>query len=97
MGRGGCVYIMANVFNTILYTGVTSELENRVWQHQNNFYPNSFTAKYKCHKLVYFNPFFSIEEAINEEKRIKGGSRSMKIKLITDLNPTWMDLSISFR
>jgi putative endonuclease len=97
MERGGCVYIMANIFNTILYTGVTSELENRVWQHQNNFYPKSFTAKYKCHKLVYFASFFSIEEAINEEKRIKGGSRSLKIKLITDLNPTWMDLSISFR
>jgi len=92
MERGGCVYIMTNVFNSIYYTGVTSELRNRIWDHRNNVYPKSFTSKYKCYKLVYFEFFPSIEEAIAEEKRIKGGNRKQKIELITKLNPAWLDL-----
>ncbi|GGH00868.1 MULTISPECIES: GIY-YIG nuclease family protein [Pedobacter] len=92
MERGGCVYIMANSFNTVFYTGVTSDLHGRVWQHKNNEFPNSFTSRYKCYKLVYYASFFGIEEAINEEKRIKGGSRQQKIDLIVALNPNWIDL-----
>ena len=92
MERGGCVYIMTNVFNSIYYTGVTSELRNRIWDHRNNVYPKSFTSKYKCYKLVYFEFFPSIEEAIAEEKCIKGGNRKQKIELITKLNPAWLDL-----
>ncbi|WP_224746284.1 GIY-YIG nuclease family protein [Mucilaginibacter glaciei] len=46
--QGGSVYIMTNRYHNVLYTGVTSELVNRIWQHKNNVYPNSFTAKYKC-------------------------------------------------
>lgn len=92
IGQGGCVYIMTNVFNNVLYTGVSSDLERRVWEHKNNYYPNSFTSKYKCYKLVYFNFFIHIEEAIDEEKRIKAGSRKAKINLINALNPNWRDL-----
>lgn len=92
IGQGGCVYIMTNVFNNVLYTGVSSDLERRVWEHKNNYYPNSFTSKYKCCKLVYFSFFIHIEEAIDEEKRIKAGSRKAKINLINALNPNWRDL-----
>jgi putative endonuclease len=91
-GQGGCVYIMTNAHHSVLYTGVSSELEDRVWQHKNNYYPKSFTAKYKCYKLVYFFFFLHIEEAIDEEKRIKGGSRRAKKDLINSINPEWLDL-----
>lgn len=92
MERGGCVYIMTNIYNSVLYTGVTSELESRIWQHKNNEYSKSFTSKYKCYKLVYYEFFPNIEEAIGEEKRIKGSSRQMKINLINAQNPEWIDL-----
>jgi len=92
MERGGFVYIMANKNHMVLYTGVTSELSSRVYEHKNNYYPKSFTSKYKCYKLVYYNFFWSIEEAITEEKRIKGGSRLAKLKLINEINPNWNDL-----
>jgi len=92
MERGGCVYIMTNMYNGILYTGVTSDLRSRVWEHKNNYYPTSFTSKYKCYKLVYYNFFSSIEEAIDEEKRIKAGNRKSKIKLIESINAQFLDL-----
>ena len=92
MERGGCVYIMTNVFNNIYYTGVTSDLRSRIWEYKNGIYLKSFTSKYKCYKLVYFQFFPNIEEAIGEEKRIKGGNRKQKINLIDGLNPTWLDL-----
>jgi putative endonuclease len=92
MERGGCVYIMPNVFNNIYYTGVTSDLRNRVWEHKNGLHKGSFTSKYKCYKLVYFQFFPNIEEAIEEEKRIKGGNRQQKIDLVKSLNPDWLDL-----
>ena len=92
MERGGCVYIMTNSFNNVFYIGVTSELQIRVWKHKNNEFPKSFTAKYKCHKLVYFTFFSIIEDAIVEEKRLKGGSRKQKINLIIDFNPGFTDL-----
>jgi len=92
MERGGFVYIMTNKNYAVLYVGVTSDLRNRVYEHINNVYPKSFTSKYKCYKLVYYNFFWSIEEAIDEEKRIKGGSRIAKLKLINEFNPNWNDL-----
>lgn len=78
--------------NTVLYTGVTSELVTRVWQHKTNFYPGSFSSRYKTHKLVYYEYFEFIEEAIAREKQIKGGSRKKKIDLINNFNPEWRDL-----
>ncbi|MDR1678708.1 MAG: GIY-YIG nuclease family protein [Prevotellaceae bacterium] len=92
MKRGGAVYIITNKRNGTLYTGVTSDLKKRVLEHKNKSCPNSFTAKYNCHTLVYYKGFYSIEEAIAEEKRIKGGSRSAKLKLIEEHNPQWNDL-----
>ena len=92
MERGGAVYIMTNKRNGTLYVGVTSNLKNRVWQHRNNYYPNSFTSIYKCNLLVYYQVFNRIEDAIAIEKRIKGGSRVAKLKLIEETNPQWNDL-----
>jgi len=92
LGKGGCIYIMSNKNNTTLYTGVTSNLVQRVIEHKEKRYPNSFTAKYNCTKLVYYQCFYSIEEAIAAEKRIKGGSRTDKEKLIRQINPEWNDL-----
>jgi putative endonuclease len=92
MERGGAVYIMANKRNGTLYTGVTSNLRKRVWEHRTHVFPDGFTAKYKCHLLVYYCGFSRIEEAITEEKRIKGGNRKAKLKLIEDMNLQWRDL-----
>ena len=92
METGGSVYIMTNNTHTVLYVGVTSELWSRIYEHKNKIYPNSFSAKYHTVKLVYYNHFSTIMEAIDEEKRIKGGSRTAKIKLINKMNPEWRDL-----
>ena len=89
---GGYVYIMCSLNNSTLYVGVTSNLPSRVYQHKTNMYPKSFTAKYNCKKLVYYNWFDTIMEAIVEEKRIKGGSRKKKEILINNMNPEWNDL-----
>ena len=90
--RGGCVYIMTNKMHTVLYTGVTSDIIGRIWEHKNKIHPNSFTAKYNCNKLVYYYFYSTIEEAISAEKAIKGGSRLDKIKLVNSLNSEWKDL-----
>ncbi|MCR8561125.1 GIY-YIG nuclease family protein [Mucilaginibacter sp. BJC16-A38] len=83
---------MTNKRHSVLYVGVTSDLVSRVWDHKTHLYPNSFTAKYNCEKLVYYYFYSRIEEAIAVEKAIKGGSRNAKIALINSLNPEWLDL-----
>jgi putative endonuclease len=90
--RGGCVYILANKIHTVLYTGVTSDLRGRIWDHRNKTYPDSFTSKYNCDKLVYFYFYPHIEEAIAAEKLIKGSSRAYKINLVNSINPEWKEL-----
>lgn len=92
MKRGGCIYIVTNKNNSTLYTGVTSDLKTRVYQHKNKLFPKSFTAIYNLHKLVYYEVFHNIEEAIAREKQIKGGSRKKKEALINMFNPEWNDL-----
>ena len=82
MERGGYVYIMTNRTNKVLYTGVTSNLYNRICEHKNKYYPQSFTSRYNATKLVYFEFFIDIGEAIAREKKIKGGSRQKKLELI---------------
>jgi len=84
---------MTNSHHTVLYVGVSANLIARVQEHKQKTYPKSFTAKYNCDKLVYHNSFSTIEEAIAEEKRIKGGSRQKKIDLINQMNPAWKDLT----
>ena len=83
---------MANAFNNVLYIGVTSDLFSRISEHKSKKYPDSFTARYKCNKLVYYEMFPSIEEAIGKEKQMKKWKREWKIKLICDANPNWLDL-----
>ena len=83
---------MTNKNNTTLYTGVTSDLISRISEHQQKVYPKSFTARYNISKLVYYEAFHSIEEAIIREKQIKAGSRKKKIKLIESINRHWIDL-----
>ena len=83
---------MTNKMHTVLYTGVTSDIIGRIWEHKNKIHPNSFTAKYNCNKLVYYYFYSTIEEAISAEKAIKGGSRLDKIKLVNSLNSEWKDL-----
>ena len=95
MERGGYIYILTNNSHTVLYTGVTSNLGNRIFEHRTGFYKNSFTSKYNVTKLVYYEGFTSIEEAIHREKQIKAGSRQKKLDLINRFNPEWKDLSDS--
>jgi len=85
------VYIATNKLNTVLYTGVTSNLIKRIYQHRNKI-ASGFTSKYKVNKLVYYEIFEDISEAIKREKQIKGGSRKKKLNLITSANPVFRDL-----
>ena len=86
------MYIMTNKGNKVLYTGVTSLLRKRVIQHRKKEFSGSFTARYNVDKLVYYEGFHRIEDAIFREKQIKAGSRIKKIKLIESLNPEYKDL-----
>ena len=86
------VYIMTNKNNTVLYTGVTSNLLKRVYQHKNKTY-KGFTNRYNCEKLIYYTEFTDINEAISFEKKIKAGNRKNKEKLINEINQNWDDLS----
>ena len=90
--KKGYVYILFNQRNGTLYTGVTSFLKRRVYEHKTKFHPDSFTAKYSIDKLGYYEEHVSIKEAIEREKQIKGGSRAAKLALIEDMNPGWEDL-----
>ncbi|WP_317899301.1 GIY-YIG nuclease family protein [Aurantibacillus circumpalustris] len=92
MKKGGAIYIMTNSLNTTLYVGVTSNLVKRIKEHKNHLHPDSFTARYNLHKLVYYEVFHNIVDAINREKQLKAGSRRKKIDLINSINPRWNDL-----
>ena len=80
------IYILTNKNNTVLYTGVTKDLRERVYQHKEKLV-KGFTQKYNVDKLVYHKRFSHIDEAIAREKQIKAGSRQKKIDLINSLNP----------
>ena len=86
-----CVYIMANEHRTI-YTGVTSDLYVRVWQHKHHVF-EGFTKKHRCTRLVYIAEFGRMDDAIAWEKALKGKSREKKIALIEERNPRWNDLA----
>ena len=92
MERGGCVYIITNAINNVYYIGVTSDLYARVFEHKNKIYLNSFTAKYNCNKLVWFEMLPTITEAIGREKQLKKWNRQWKINLIEKTNPDWINL-----
>ena len=86
------VYILANVTGTVVYTGVTNDVVRRVYEHKHNCEPNSFTAKYSVHKLVYYECTSSRYEAITREKRIKSWNRKRKNELVESMNAKWEDL-----
>jgi putative endonuclease len=85
------VYIMSSLSRT-LYAGVTNDLERRVGEHKEGK-PGAFTARYNVNRLVYFEEFSDINQAIVCEKKIKSMTRRQKIKLIESINPEWRDLS----
>jgi putative endonuclease len=91
MDRQGFVYILTNPVNTVLYTGVTSDLKGRVYEHKEKMV-EGFTRRYNVTKLVYYEVSDSTVSAIAREKQIKAGSGRKKIQLIDTLNPKWRDL-----
>ncbi|OIP79597.1 MAG: hypothetical protein AUK20_02025 [Parcubacteria group bacterium CG2_30_45_37] len=94
--RNYYVYINTNKLHHVFYTGVTNNILNRNYQHKDKDSKLSFTAKYNINKLVYYETFNNIFDAIDREKQIKGGSRKNKIALINKLNPMWKDLALDW-
>lgn len=90
------VYILTNKTDSILYVGVTNDLIERYKEHKVKKYPKSFSAKYNCDKLVYFEEHKSPSEAMLREKQIKKWKRDWKINLIVDMNPGWFDLTTNW-
>jgi putative endonuclease len=89
--RHPAIYIMTNKRNGTLYTGVTSDLIKRVYQHKHPAV-DSFSKRYDCKQLVYYEQYDDMLSAIQREKQIKAGSRKKKIDLIESMNPGWLDL-----
>jgi len=85
------VYILTNLHNNVLYTGVTNDLERRIYEHKNKKY-KGFTSRYNVNRLVYYEIHDMIEAAISREKQIKRYTRSRKVKIITEFNLKWEDL-----
>ena len=85
------VYIMTNKKNGTLYTGVTSDLAARVYQHK-HAQTVGFSTQYDCKLLVFYESYENMLNAIKREKQIKGGSRKKKLYLIESMNPLWLDL-----
>ena len=89
------VYILASKKNGVLYIGVTNNIERRIVEHKNGL-NKGFSWKYNVHRLVYYEMFSSIIEAIGREKRLKKWNRAWKIELIEKENPEWEDISSGF-
>ncbi|OGZ79230.1 MAG: excinuclease ABC subunit C [Candidatus Staskawiczbacteria bacterium RIFOXYA2_FULL_32_7] len=91
MEKRGYIYILTNNTNTVSYTGITSNLQKRIFEHKEKLV-EGFTKRYNVSKLVYFEQFDNIKDAIKREKQIKAGSRQDKINLIKSINPELVDL-----
>ena len=87
------VYMVTNKTQTVLYTGVTNDLERRIWEHRQKTNPQSFAAIYSAHLLVWSEHFPTARDAITAEKRIEGLTRAKKDAVIREQNPRWDDLS----
>jgi len=85
------IYLICNKNNTTIYTGITSDLKRRIWEHKNKT-TKGFSSKYNLYKLLYYEIYQDPENAIIREKQIKSGSREKKIELIESMNPKWIDL-----
>jgi putative endonuclease len=90
------VYILTNAHNEVLYVGVTTDLRTRVWEHKMKQNKNSFTAKYNIYKLVHFEGFELITDAIARESYIKNQTRIWKLELVKRTNPQMVELSADF-
>jgi putative endonuclease len=90
------VYILTNANNKVLYVGVTTDLRTRAWEHKTKQNKNSFTCKYNVYKLVYFEEFELITEAIARESYIKNQKRIWKLELVKRTNPKMVELSVEF-
>ena len=86
--------MLTNSTRTVLYTGVTSNLKYRVWQHKNDIYIDSYTSKYRVKFLVYYEEWPSIQDAINREKGIKKWRREKKNWLVEKENKNWEELHL---
>jgi putative endonuclease len=93
MAKQYYIYIMTNSTNTVTYTGVTNDLQRRIYEH-NNKLVEGFTTKYKINKLVYYEVCHNVESAILREKQIKSWSRKNKVALINTMNKDWHDLYV---
>lgn len=91
MDRQYYTYMMTNKRNAVIYTGVTNDLKRRVYEHKEKL-AEGFTKKYNITKLVYYEVFEDVENAISREKQIKGGSRLKKVELVNSVNREWRDL-----
>jgi len=91
MAKTGFVYILTNHSRSVLYTGVTSNLKGRVWQHRTGAVTD-FTSRYKVNQLVYYEICGDMTAAITREKQVKNYSRAKKAMLVTKMNPEWRDL-----
>jgi putative endonuclease len=91
MHRQPAIYLLTNKPHGTLYTGVTSNLVKRIWEHKNKVI-RGYSARYNLTRLVYFELFDEMYEAISREKQIKAGSRGKKLELIESMNPEWKDL-----
>lgn len=90
------VYIMSNKPQGVTYVGVTNNIDQRVKEHKLKIYHESFTAKYNCDRLVYFEIYDNDKEALIRERRMNTWKRDWKIQLIESMNPSWMDLSMNW-
>lgn len=88
--------MMTNKNNTVIYTGMTDNIEERVKEHKLKLFPNSFTARYNCDKLIYFEEIENGEMAMKRERQIKKWKRAWKIQLIDEMNRGWFDLSTNW-
>ncbi len=91
------VYITTNPRKTVLYTGVTNDLQRRMWEHYNNKgIRKTFAGRYYCYKLIYYEHYYNINDAIAREKEIKSWSRAGKEALIKTINPRWNTIEVKY-
>lgn len=93
----GYVYILCNRKNGTLYIGVTKDLPSRLREHKSHANPDSFTARYDVSRLVYYEVFERLTDALDREKQLKNWKRSWKIALIEEHNPDWNEIEIDMR
>lgn len=92
----GYTYITTNKNKTVLYVGATNDIERRMNEHKHRVYNNSFTKRYNCDILVYFEVFDNAKDAFAREKQLKAGNRKRKEELIDSINPEWNDLALNW-